>query len=72
MNQHWTVTRTLIEQPDAHQRWDRAYQLIVAWTTPMGQDGGTVTAPGQSEEDAHEPRCVCAGLDPTPSSSPHD
>jgi DNA invertase Pin-like site-specific DNA recombinase len=32
MKRQWTKCRVLLEQPDGERRWDRAYQLILAWS----------------------------------------
>ena len=32
MKRHWRVRRQTVARPDAMQRWDRAYQLLLQWT----------------------------------------
>jgi hypothetical protein len=34
MRRRWEVTRTTIVRPDAQQRWDAAYQLLVRQLAP--------------------------------------
>ena len=33
----WTVRREVLPTPGAWQRWDRAYQLLLAWTSATDQ-----------------------------------
>ena len=34
MKQQWRTRRQTLPQPDGQRRWDRAYQLLLEWTTP--------------------------------------
>jgi hypothetical protein len=50
----WQIRREVAAQPDGQRRWDRAYQLLLTWTTPQPI---VATAPAGQEGD-HE----CGGL----------
>lgn len=32
MKRQWHVRREAVERPDARQRWDQAYQVILRWS----------------------------------------
>ena len=73
MKRQWTKCRVLLEQPDGLRRWDRAYQLILAWsiaTTPEGQPNPCGSH--QLQEDHHAGQCVCASVDSAPSAKSND
>ena len=61
----WTVRRELLPTPGAWQRWDRAYQLLLVWTSPADQRG-------DRQEEGHEGGDVRPGLDGVPGAGPDD
>ena len=70
MKQQWRTRRQVLPQPDGQRRWDRAYQLLLEWTTPTvrppDRDGGSVSAsprssPASTQEVEHDGwRSTCA------------
>jgi hypothetical protein len=61
----WTVRRELLPTPGAWQRWDRAYQLLLAWTSATDQRE-------ERQEEGHEGGVLRAGLDGVPGAGPDD
>jgi hypothetical protein len=55
----WRIRRELVVHPDGQHRWDRAYQLLLAWTTPAPPGA---TTPGGKEVD-HERGDLCASVE---------
>jgi hypothetical protein len=73
MNRHWTKRRVLLEHPDGLRRWDRAYQLLMAWSTdPAPDDQPQPSVPQQLQEEYHACQCVCASVDSTSSPKSDD
>jgi hypothetical protein len=35
MHRQWRIRRQASPHPDAQQRWDQAYQLLLQWTQPI-------------------------------------
>ena len=61
MPRRWQLRRTPTPYSDGQHRWDRAYQLLLSWTTP--------TLP----QEATNAQCdLCPGLDAQPSPDPND
>ena len=61
----WTVRRELVPTPGAWQRWDRAYQLLLAWTSATDRRG-------ERQEGGDEGGVLRAGLDGVPGAGPDD
>lgn len=73
MNRQWTKRRVLLEQPDGLRRWDRAYQLILAWSIAPTLDGQShPSSPTQFQEEQDACQCVCPSLDSTSSAKSND
>jgi len=73
MNRPWTKRRVLLEQPDGLRRWDRAYQLILAWSiAEMPDEQSDPIVPHQRQEESHACQCVCASVDSTASPKSND
>jgi hypothetical protein len=77
MKQHWHAHRTLVVRPDGQQRWDRAYQHILAWSQlpaqptqdPRIQEVGE----GQNAQEVAQARSgLCARLDAEPGACSDD
>jgi hypothetical protein len=77
MRHQWHAHRALVVSPDEQQRWDRAYQNILAWSQlpapstqdPQIQDVGE----GQNaQEVAHARSGLCARLDAEPDACSDD
>ncbi len=63
MHHQWKIRRHLIEAPDALQRWDRAYQSLLRWSTnPAPKPVEGKSAVGQHQEGHDEPCDVCSGI----------
>lgn len=60
---HWHVQRHFIEVPDAQQRWDRAYQLLLSWTS--SRQAPTTDNVGEKGLDHHADCSLCSGFHPT-------
>ena len=61
----WHVRRTGVPTVTGQQRWDRAYQLLLAWTSATDQQD-------QRQEEGHEGGVLRAGLDGVPGAGPDD
>ena len=61
----WTVRRELLPTPGAWQRWDRAYQLLLAWTSSADQRE-------EPQEEGHEGGDVRPSLDSVSGAGPDD
>jgi hypothetical protein len=61
----WRLRRQPQPRPDGQQRWDRAYQHLLRWTS---QASIPVTLPNP-QEDYHACRHLRTGFDPAPGSS---
>ena len=71
MKRQWQVHRRVLPRVDGQLRWDRAYQLLVEWTTP-GEAARCLTDGARSRADSdvdsdeeveHAYRQLCARLD---------
>lgn len=64
---HWQVKRHLMEMPDAQQRWDRAYQLLLSWTLSMtpSEQAPTTENVGEKGLDHHEDCSLRSCFHPT-------
>ena len=77
MKRQWQVRRRVLPRVDGQLRWDRAYPLLVDWTTPSAvarcqTDGVRALADAdvssdEDEEVPHAYRQRCARLDATAS-----
>ena len=61
MKRQWRVRRQVVAAPDGQRRWDRAYQLLLAWTPPPATVAAAEETP---KEVAHADSDLSAGLDP--------
>jgi hypothetical protein len=60
MQRQWTVRRIFQPHRDGQRRWDRAYQQLLAGTSPEEQEAHPrVPRPPPSSEEAHESRNLC-------------
>lgn len=74
MKHQWHLRRSLVVSPDGQQRWDRAYQSLLAWSQrsqlpepPMKVHGiQQVQHVHVQRGVAHARSGVCAGLDAEP------
>lgn len=66
MKHQWHSRRALIVTPDAQQRWDRAYQNLLAWGRPPAHPRPShedQEARENCQEEPHARSGVCARLD---------
>ena len=63
MKRQWRVRRELLATPDGHQRWDRAYQYLLGWTSPDVADPMTAASERQTAEVEHASSNLRAGVD---------
>lgn len=65
MKRQWQVRRTTVAMPNAQQRWDRAYQLLLrcAMTGPPGTSVPPIPAPSPLQEVSRARSGVCPRLD---------
>lgn len=68
MKHQWHSRRALIVTRDGQQRWDRAYQSLLAWGQPPaiprpGQEDQEARDRQESQEELHARSGVCARLD---------
>ena len=74
MKHQWHSRRALIVTPDGQQRWDRAYQSLLAWGHPpasarpsqQDQEARDSQESQESQEEPHAHSGVCARLDAEP------
>lgn len=80
MKHQWHSRRALVMTPDAQQRWDRAYQSLLAWGHPPAsarpsqedqeardsQESQESQKSQKSQEEPHARSGVCARLDAEP------
>jgi hypothetical protein len=72
MKRQWRTRRQTLPQSDGQRRWDRAYQLLLEWTTPREIAMATadpsavppVAALHSNQEVEHAGGAVCTRLDP--------
>jgi hypothetical protein len=60
----WRLRRRPAPRPDGQQRWDRAYLHVLQWAQLSAP-----TQPESDQEDSHDGRPVCTGLNAAP--DPH-
>ncbi len=74
MKRYWHVVRTTTPHPNAQQRWDHAYHLLLRWASPNPPSWGRSTRPQLSaqQEDCHARSAVCPRLDDPSSPTPDD
>lgn len=57
----WRLRRHVQPRPDGQQRWDRAYQQLLRWSTTPNMS----SPPMNPQEDSHASSHLCARLHPT-------
>lgn len=73
MKHEWKKRRVLVEQIDAQRRWDRAYQMLLMWTTASGLCEATPQSNLQPfQEDKNGSERIYACLDPASGASAND
>jgi hypothetical protein len=66
---HWQTQRQMIEQADGWSRWDRAYQMLLSWSSgPLNTKPYTYPREETIQEKSHAHRDVCPGIYPNASS----
>ncbi len=69
---HWQTQRQMIEQADGWPRWDRAYQMVLSWTSrPREPKRQNDPQEGRIQEMCHAYRDVCPSVNPNPGSGPN-
>ena len=66
MRRKWQIQRQLQPMSDAEQRWDRAYQHLLAWTRleePKEASELRTQAPKHEEMTSENNRYLCSGFD---------
>ncbi len=64
MKRRWRVRREAVERPDAKQRWDQAYQVILLWSLENEQAHEQARAPGANGKgEYHEGGGIRSGFD---------
>jgi hypothetical protein len=82
MKHHWHSRRTQVVTADGRQRWDKAYQSILAWSHLSQPPAQLESIQGvqerrsaqvhEGQEVSHARSDVCARLDAEPSAQPDD
>ncbi len=72
MKRHWQIYRTTVQSPDAHRRWDRAYQSILRWTLKTDQQCEPSMNAKEEEEEYHEGSGIRPSLDLPTGQAPDD
>lgn len=74
MKHQWHPRRALVVTPDGQQRWDRAYQSLLAWGQPpalprssQADQEARESCQESCQEEPHARSGVCARLDAEPS-----
>src|SRR5579864_2083280 len=65
MRHDWRTRRTLRPHPDGQRRWDRAYQLLLAWGTDALPPDASAPIPSTPEEVSREECDLRPRLDST-------
>ena len=52
MKHQWRMRRQFHQHPDGQRRWDRAYQLLLQWTTPPPTPEADSTEVDSTEADS--------------------
>jgi hypothetical protein len=69
MKRQWRARREVTERPDAHQRWDQAYQSILRWTLEAER---AFTPSANGKEEYHAGSGLRSGLDLQAGQAPDD
>jgi hypothetical protein len=68
MKHQWHPHRSLVAAPDGQQRWDRAYQSLLAWSQrpalPQPSPADPEAREGQEVTHAHSGVCACLDAEP--------
>jgi hypothetical protein len=78
MKRQWHSRRTAVMTPEGRQRWDTAYQSILAWSALSPQPAHPHPMPTRHqahsvpEEEAHASSHLCPRLDAEPGTHPDD
>ena len=69
MKRQWRTRREWVELADGQCRWDRAYQYLLRWASPIVPEQSLPAASGSlpTQEVCDENRRVCPSVDPTSS-----
>ncbi|MCL5996255.1 MAG: hypothetical protein M1546_09380 [Chloroflexi bacterium] len=70
MKRKWHVQRLTQAYPDGEQRWDRAYQYLLAWATAIQTTNPSDLPQAKEAFDANS--SLRPSLDDQPSPSPND
>ena len=70
MKSDWEVCRTFVNRDDGQRRWDYLYQFLLQWA--MENYAGLAPAPSHTQEDHHESRSLCSGLNYSAASNAND
>ncbi|GAC1509554.1 MAG: hypothetical protein NVS1B6_16680 [Steroidobacteraceae bacterium] len=62
MKRQWQIRRTALTAADGQQRWDRAYQQVLIWTSPAPPTLVVTTSGAQEAEGKHARSDVCASI----------
>jgi hypothetical protein len=73
MKHRWTVRRQFQETLDAQHRWDQAYQLVLAWSSPPVAAAPSLVPlpPPLCEETPHDDCPVCSRVHHHPGPEPN-
>ena len=73
MKHHWQIRRQLTPYPDGQQRWDRAYQHLLRWTSRESPTTNPASAiPNPTPEVDHANSHLCPCVDAAPDTRPDD
>jgi len=76
MKRNWRVERHTKEVLDGHQRWDRAYQSLLEWSTALRQlttiQSANLSATLEVKEPPHASSHISPCVDEQPSPSAND
>lgn len=77
----WKLTRHLVDKPNAQQRWDQIYQLLLDWSKPSASSNSPPAAAlsqiveidksHSQEVPINESGSLCEGLKPSSGSNPN-
>ena len=60
MKRSWNKRRTTVARTDAQRRWDRAYQLLIEWSSC--QSPTAIAEQCHNEENNNENSNLCASI----------
>ncbi len=72
MKHQWRLHRQLEPMPDGQQRWDRAYQQILRWSSTASMPNQSAASSTQPEGVTYAGSSICSSVDLAADPGPDD